>query len=248
MRLLNRSAVMFAAILVSAVLTASARPGGAAQGQGASDATSRMRAHYGRALDVHAAVIRGDLRATSEAAAWLADNAGLSPLPSGGQPFVDTIRTGARKVAGSKDLAMAAAATSTMLAACGGCHQAAKVMPAAPVREPAKVGGIVGSMVQHQRAAEQMLQGLVVPSASMWRDGARGFKDAEFHPKDLPVNTSARRQMVATEKRLQQLAADAIEIGDADARARTYGAILAACADCHRQHPKIWGPGRGGGR
>jgi cytochrome c553 len=133
-----------------------------------------------------------------------------------------------------------------MLKACGDCHRATNVMPSASLPGLPGVGGVVGQMREHQRSMEQMLQGLVVPSNRLWQEGAKGFATTPFHPKDLPVNTADRRRMVGIEDRLHQVARDAVDAPAGMARAAAYATLLEACSGCHRDHPRIWGPGRGG--
>ena len=212
-----------------------------------SDRAAKMREHYSLALDVHAAVIRGDLPAVGRTASALLERFSVSPTGPAQSAAAAAVKAAATKTAAAKDLASAATATASILKSCGDCHQAASVMPAAPpLPPPPTVGGIVGHMLEHQRADEQMLQGLVIPSTRMWREGAHAFAHAPLHEKELPANTTGRRQMVQVELRLQTIAAGAVDVTDPSARAVSYGSILAACADCHKNHAKVWGPGRGG--
>ena len=211
-----------------------------------SDRAAKMREHYSLAFAVHAAVIRGDLPAVGKTANDLLERFTVSPIGPAQSAAAAAIRAAAQKTTAAKDLASAATATASILKSCGDCHLAASVMPAAPSLPPAPtVGGIVGHMLEHQRADEQMLQGLVVPSTRLWRDGALAFAHAPLHEKELPANTTGRRQMVQVELRLQRIAAEAVDVTDPSARAVSYGSILAACADCHKNHAKVWGPGRG---
>lgn len=234
------ASVLAAGIVAGVFISARVTP---ARGGGSQpDRAARMRQHYGQALAVHAAVIRGDLPGIVEPAQWLAANAGLTPPPAGSERHIDAIRAAARRVADAKDILAAATATSAMLSSCGDCHRAASVMPSAGLPAAPEVGGAVGHMLRHQRAAEQMLQGLVVPSNALWREGAKAFVEAPLHPRELPVSTPDRRQMIDTEERLHRTASQAVEVTDPMLRASLYAEILSACADCHRRHPTIWGP------
>lgn len=128
-----------------------------------------------------------------------------------------------------------------MLNACGQCHLRSAAHPSLPLRATPEVGTIVGHMVAHQRAADQMLQGLVTPSDALWKDGARAFSTAALHPADIPVPAMERRQLAATEEKLHRLAGDAAQATEPRARANYYGQLLAACADCHSRSTR-WGP------
>ena len=63
--------------------------------------------------------------------------------------------------------------------------------PAAPAA-PA-VGGVVGHMLEHQRAVDLMVQGLTVPSTSAWNEGAATFASAPLRDKDLPRDPELTR-------------------------------------------------------
>jgi cytochrome c553 len=203
-----------------------------------------MRGHYAQVMVMHAAVIRGDLSAIAAPAQELVQQLGVPTNPPAPQAMLDEMRFAARWAADTSNLAVAAAATASLLKGCGDCHRAGVVRPTPALPGETKVGGVVGTMLEHQRAAELMLQGLVSPSTAAWREGARAFAAAPLHPKSLPVDTAERKQMVRVEERLQREAAKAAELDDGYARAAAYATILAECSGCHGQHVKIWGPVR----
>jgi hypothetical protein len=226
---------------LAAVLTASALL--TAQGTKPDpDRAARMKAHFSQVLLVHAAVIRGDLPSVAAPARELAGSSVASNAPAGTDRAITAMAAAARSAADAPTILAAASATSAMLTACGECHRAAGVRPDAPLAQPSPIGGVVGHMLQHQRAAEQMMQGLMLPSTTLWREGATSFVRAPLHPQDLPVDSASRRRMVATEEGLHRTASQAVEATDSLVRRNTYALILAACADCHRDHPKVWGP------
>jgi cytochrome c553 len=201
-----------------------------------------MRAHFDQVMTIHTAVIRGDLAAVAPAAKLLAEQGGPASLPAGSAPHVAAMRQAARQAAQAKDIVSAAFSTAVMLSTCGDCHRAVGTMPAAPLDVRPELGWVVGHMLEHQRAADQLLQGLIVPSNSLWRAGAEGLVAAPLHPKDLPVNSTLRREMAPTEERIHRIASDAIQATDSRARASFYAQILSGCADCHKLNPKLWGP------
>jgi len=203
---------------------------------------AQMRDHYSHALTLHAAVIRGDVPAIAAAAAALREYEGPQEVGPRSAFHVSAIREAAAKVAAATDVPSAAYAAALMPSACGNCHRAVGTMPAAPLAAPSEIGGVVGHMLAHQRAADQMLQGLIVPSDSLWRAGTRAFVSAPLHPRDLPVTSAERRQLAPTEERIHRLASEAAQATDMQARASYYGQMLSGCADCHKQHAKLWGP------
>jgi cytochrome c553 len=201
-----------------------------------------MRGHYAQVMVIHAAVIRGDLSAIAAPAQELIQQLGVPTNPPAPQALLDEMRFAARWAADTSNLAVAAAATASLLKGCGDCHRSGVVRPAAALPGETKVGGVVGTMLEHQRAAELMLQGLIGPSATAWQEGARAFAAAPLHPKSLPVNSAERKQMVQVEERLQRRVAKAADLEDSYARAAAYASILSECSGCHGQHAKIWGP------
>lgn len=217
----------------------------AANGQTVRTDTARaaqMREHFARAMTLHVAVIRGDLPAIAPAAQALLEYEGPTGVPARAATYVAAVRKAAADVSRATDVVTAAYSTALMLTACGDCHRSVGTMPAAPLAIHRELGGVVGHMLAHQRAADQMLQGLIVPSDSLWRAGTRAFVSAPLHPSDLPVHSAERRQLAPIEERIHRLATDAAQATDARARASFYGQMLAGCADCHKQHARLWGP------
>ena len=200
-----------------------------------------MDAHLNQVMVVHAAVVRGDLAAVEPAARALA---GLDDgrFPSGAPDQVAAMKAAAQRSAEARDVLEAARWTAEMVIACGNCHRAVGTRPAVPPSAPPRVGGVVGHMLEHQLAADQLLEGLVVPSDALWRAGARALMVAPLNPRELPVNSEVRRRLAPTEERVHRLATDAIQANDPQARAGFYGQVLAGCADCHQLHAKLWGP------
>jgi hypothetical protein len=206
------------------------------------DRAAYMRMHYGQVLTLYEAVIRGDLAAVAPVARQLAEQDPPASVQSGSAALVAEMRRAARRAVDAETILAAAIATASMLKTCGGCHRSAGTMPALPPLPRPELGGVVGHMLEHQRAADQMAQGLIVPSSTAWRAGAEGFRGAPLHPKALPGGVKLPSQVLASEERIHQLASQAVRAEDPGARAMFYGQILARCADCHAQHKTLWGP------
>jgi cytochrome c553 len=206
------------------------------------DREAYMQTHFGRVLTVHDAVIRGDLAAVKPAAAWLAEHDPEPSLPAGTAPHVAAMKAAAQRAAAAETVLAAAIATAGMLKTCGDCHRATGTMPTMPQTPRPDLGGVVGHMLQHQTAADQMAQGLMAPSNTLWRTGTEGFKGASLHPRALPPGAKLPASLLASEERIHQLASQALLAEDPGARAVFYGQILARCADCHAQHRTLWGP------
>jgi hypothetical protein len=192
----------------------------------------QMRGHFNHALAIHAAVIRGDLPAVKPEAAALA---GIDPatMPPGPATQIAAVRSAAGDAAKAGTILEAARSTALMLTACGNCHRATGAAPALPPAQRTAGTGLSGHMHEHQDAADELLRGLVQPADDRWRAGARALAAAPLNPKELPVDSTLRRQIAPTEERVHRLAADAVQATDPVARAGFYGQILAGCADCH---------------
>jgi hypothetical protein len=207
--------------------------------------TARMQVHFTQAMVVHEAVIRGDLPAARESASRLASPESPGALPEGWAPYVAVMHEAARRTAAASSVLEAAMGTAAMLKTCGDCHRGVGTMPAAPLDAPGSaVRGVVGHMLAHQHAADQMLQGLVVPSSTLWRAGAAGLSTPPLASADLPRDAKLGPEAKASEGRIHVLAGQAGRVDEPGARAVFYAQILARCADCHASHRKVWGPSR----
>ncbi len=251
MRAHHHSGPLFPLLVATAVATVSVAAARVSSAPAAAQAVppqaeraAHMQVHFSQVMTVHEAVIRGDLAAVRAPATWLAEHDAPRSLPTGSEPFVAQMRRAARRTAQASTVLEAALGAADMLKTCGDCHRGVGTMPA--VRQPSSpdVGGLVGHMLTHQRSANQMLQGLIVPSAAMWRAGADGFSGAPLRAESLPDDPKLTRELAASEKRLHELAAQAGKAADSGAMAIFYGQMIARCADCHAVHRKVWGPSR----
>ena len=236
-------AVAAGALLVgAAALTASTTA--ARQAKPSNPQTAQhMREHFTKVREVEAAVIRGDLEAVRAPAEWLASHESTLELDKASASQVSVMRETAKRAADAKDIKSAAAATAAMLAACGDCHRAAGVMPALMQAKPPVVGGTVGHMLQHQRAVDQMADGLIVPSTESWKQGAEALKAAPLRSGALPRDARLTREVAASEDRVHVLAEQASAAAEAQTRVNAYAQIISTCAQCHGLHGRIWGPG-----
>jgi mono/diheme cytochrome c family protein len=205
-----------------------------------------MRKHFGRALAIKDGVIRGDLAVvTSEAAALMREDPPQG-LPTVAAPFVTTLKREAQRAAEAKDIVTAASASSSMLATCGNCHQTVGVRPAfAPLAagtSETAPAGVVGHMIEHQRAADLMFEGLVLPSTTSWREGAARLNVVRLRDRELPRDSRWTPDIIRAEERLHRFAGDAVDMHDYAARAASYAQVIATCAECHGLHEKVWGP------
>ena len=133
-----------------------------------------------------------------------------------------------------------------MIGECASCHRTFGVMPVPSVLTTRDLGGIVGHMLQHQRAADEMLQGLLIPSVTQWQMGAERLCTAILHERELPPDRQWTREIRGAEGRVHAAAERALKATTQSARGASYVDLLSSCAQCHSLHKKLWGPGRGG--
>ena len=235
--------VRWLAFILLAALPAMApsapQAGSPAQGAAVAEA---MRGHFDRALEVHGAVIRGDVMAAGTHADALA--AQLERGPKAGSPTAfGALLEAAHAVRSAPDVLAAAQATAAMLGACGRCHRVSRVTPQFPAVPRIEPRDLAGKMQAHKAAADQLLLGLMIPSDVAWQTGALALATAPMLGSDLPLDATLQPRLAATEGQLRRLAVEAGQVTDPRRREAFYAQFLAACADCHRAHGA-----RGGGR
>lgn len=206
---------------------------------------AEMQHHFLQVTLVYEAVIRGDLAAVREPATELSALPTPAGLPLTAAPFVDAIRTAGRQAVVATTLEAAAAPAAMMLAQCGECHRAAGIFPAPSSRTMPDVGGLVGHMLEHQRAADELLQGLLIPSESRWRSGAERLRTAELLRADLPSDPKLTPEIRRAETAVHALADRAAAAASTTERAAVYVDLATTCARCHGLHRQIWGPKTG---
>jgi mono/diheme cytochrome c family protein len=220
---------------------------GADPAQSQSPAADRWRAavmqhHFVAISTVHEAVIRGDLRGVLPPAAALAAMRTPTGLPIDAEPYAERIRAASRRAGTAPNLRTAAAATVTMLQQCAACHRAAGIYPAPVATRRPDIGGIVGHMLGHLEAVDELLLGLVVPSDSLWESGADRLRTATLNPREWPRDPKLTTEARQADAAVHALADRAKAATTADARAAVYVDLLTTCASCHSLHRGSWGP------
>lgn len=206
------------------------------------DRLAEMRHHFLQVTLVHEAVVRGDLPATREPATELSALPTPAGLRPGTEAHVDAIRAAGRQVMMAATLQDAARPAAAMLTQCGACHRASGVFPTPSNRPSPDVGGIVGHMLEHQRAVDRLLQGIVIPSESRWQEGARLLTSAPMARADLPPDHGLTPDVRGAEAEVHALAERAAAATSPDARTGVFVDLTMTCARCHGLHQRIWGP------
>lgn len=236
-----------AAILGGATVASVSTLGSAATGQqirSTPERQAQMQHHFSQVSLIHEAVIRGDLPAVRESARQLAESESPRDVAASTAPQVASMQLGAKRAAEAQDLVSAAAATASMLLSCGDCHRTAGTMPVPMTLNRPQVGGLVGHMLEHQRAADEMLEGLFIPSETQWLRGATRLAGAPLQQQSLPRDQKLTPEIRKAEERVHQLAAHAIKATAWKDRGEIYAQVLTTCASCHGLHGVVWGPRR----
>jgi hypothetical protein len=224
--------------VIPALLAAQQAPPNSGSGRAA-----WMTHHFADIVTMHDAVVRGDLAAARAMASHVQSEADPLRLNDAGRARLERLRALAADVAAAGDIATAANATAGIVSTCGDCHEATGVrMPPPPESETAEPGGVVGHMVEHQRALRSMLAGLMVPSTSEWQSGARRLEGAALPKQALPNDHRLTGRITAADHEVHALSGQAIAAQSTDERVAVYGKLLVTCATCHSLHPTVWGP------
>jgi cytochrome c553 len=201
-----------------------------------------MRHHFAQVMVVNEAVIRGDLAGVRAPATFLATMTPPPGITAGAVPYFDELRRAARHAAEATSLPAAARETAAMLSQCGECHRASAVRPSPAIPGKADLGGVVGHMLEHQRATDEMLLGLVLPSGSEWEHGAARLRTANLASGELPSDPKLTKEIAVAETRVHKLADQAEAARNSLDRSLVYTQLLTTCAQCHGLHGRVWGP------
>ena len=208
------------------------------------DRATFMQQHFVSVMNVHDAVVRGDLKVARTEARAIASRPAPPGLPEAAGPYLTAMQLSADRAAADEDLEDVAAFTASMLATCGDCHRAVGTMPAVAPPASSAVGGMVGHMLAHKVAADLMAQGLTVPSTSAWDEGVRQLRSAPLRRGALPNDPKLTKDILDNEKRVHDLAERGLEAPDTRSRIYVYSEVLQSCAACHALHGNVWGPTR----
>ena len=102
----------------------------------------------------------------------------------------------------------------------------------------------MGHMLEHSRAADEMLEGLFIPSETQWLRGANRLVAAPLRRDSLPPDPKWTSEIRKADERVHQLAGRAIKATGWKDRGEVYAQMLTTCASCHSLHGLVWGPRR----
>jgi cytochrome c553 len=212
---------------------ASAPP--AAPGESA-EATLRasLQGHDKHGDAMRDAVVRGDLDGAKREAKLLTELRVVGPTSGLFGHQLDAMKDAAALVMGANDLKDASRDIGVVAKTCGDCHHVFG-RPGMIVGQPAvPAAGVRATMQRHQWAAEQLWEGLVVPSDDAWNAGAPVMEEAPLEPGALTPGKSPVPRVGELAMTVHDLGHKAAASERVDLRADLYGQMLATCADCHK--------------
>jgi hypothetical protein len=180
-----------------------------------------MQEHFAKALEMKAALIKGDLARFKEVSAWMAEHELAKSPPGTWKTHIDAMQSCAKTGRDAKDLKAAAVAVAQVGRTCAECHTALggpKVEVGAP---PAEGSGAAPHMARHQWAADRM-----------WVKGAEAMADAPLTPGEAAPKKSVSPKVEAEAKRVHDQAQKARTIAKPD-REAAYAELVTTCAKCH---------------
>lgn len=209
-----------------------------------SEASKHMHEHLTRIVEIQHAVIRGDLEGANGPAAWLADHEPPAGLPATVMEELANMKKTSKMLVDASNIKDAGTATAQLVAACGTCHTKTNVVAKLEdIPKPPGGAGVPAHMLEHQWAMDLMMQGLIGPSETKWRQGAEALKVSPMAAADLPKDEKLTDEIKAFEKKVHEWADKAVNAGDMGSKVAIYGEVTAGCASCHGLHGKTWGPG-----
>lgn len=194
-----------------------------------------MKEHFEWAVAARDAVIRGEPLAAKEPLKALVEHPTAGGLPDGWEPYVAEMRTVAGEGAVIDNDESAGRAVGLVVAQCGSCHAAMATAIAPPPVHVPEGDGTKEHMGRHAVAADRMWWSLVVPSPSLWEEGAAALAEHPIAtvpgaagPEALPP------ELAVYATRVHELAESGLRATSTSARAELYGQMIAACGACHR--------------
>jgi cytochrome c553 len=142
------------------------------------------------------------------------------------------LQQAARLTAQASTLDAAASGVATMARICGECH-VANGGPKPPAVDPdqpraAKRDTLAKRMIRHMVAADELWEGLTMPSEAAWKAGADALRHAP-----TTAHQALPRGFVTRLLEVRELGEDADEAQTPEQRSNVLGQLLATCAECH---------------
>jgi cytochrome c553 len=203
---------------------------------------TEMQHHFSQITRLHEALIRGDIKGLLAPAAELATTDPPAGFPEKAAPYVEAIRESARRAGTAPNLRVAATETVTLANLCADCHRAVGIYPSPASPRRRDLPTVVGHMIDHQRAADDLLQGLVMPSASRWQEAADRLQTASLRSSEWPANLKLTDEARRADIAVHALADRARKATTTSTRTSVYVDLVTTCAGCHSLGRGAYGP------
>jgi cytochrome c556 len=189
-----------------------------------------MKIHFQESVLIRRAIMDGDIDGAIAPAREIAGWEAVDDLPDPWRTRIGEMQHAAGRIRNSPDLPEAAAAVADIGKSCAGCHLEMGG-PSFDVPTMPASDSLVERMKRHVWSSERLWEGLVGPSDAAWKAGAEALALAPLPTKALaPGGVHAK----SLSGRFAMLAKQAAAADDLEARATTYGSLLATCAPCHQ--------------
>ena len=191
--------------------------------------SEHMDEHFLRATQVQTAIINADLKASREAAAWLADHQGADDFP---ENALDQMRAAAQAVVDAENIYAAGLGVGQIGAACGYCHELMSVQTGLKSDAAYELGSSLSKrMARHLWAVDRMWEGLIANSDQAWIAGAELLLEAPLSSQDISAEPQPAIDKIG--QQIRELAIKARKAAKRGQRAELYGEFIARCASCH---------------
>lgn len=200
------------------------------------DLRAHMQASFWEAIRARDALISANLPRAQSAAAALANQDFRSLVPADWSHWVNAMQQSARELSMAPNLASASAELGRLALICGECHDLHRRDSnrgrTEPQPWPEPKDDLQFRMLRHQVGADQLWDGLVLPSENLFRSGTMTLARAPLAP--LEQNGEAvGPALQARIEAVRTLARQGREATTYAERGRVYGELIARCADCH---------------
>ena len=197
---------------------------------------ARMWQHYREAMELHIALVDGDVESATRSARWITEREAEHALPPNSGRFVDSLNAYADQVATAQSLTQAAMPAANVARMCGDCHQNYAVPINFTLLDPpsSRHGHDPATEMQrHAWGVDRLWEGLVAPSDELWKEGAGVFVEAGLRPMDFPGGAAASGMIRELEARVHELGQRAVLAETPQDRATLFAELTTTCVACH---------------
>lgn len=194
----------------------------------------QMHNGYVMLITARDAIVSGDV----DAARGQMTEIAIQPMPEGVSaiwaPEVLGLHTAAGEAARGEEPEGVAVGIGRAAAQCGTCHTATGHMPAiAEMANPPSPTDPSSIMLRHAWAAQQLWDGLIVPSERRWNEGVSVLQASQLEPNTLFRSEYYADAGAPRVHALQEASRGVAAASTWDERGEAFGELLSTCASCH---------------